>query len=204
MKTLFITIALSLIALCEAAPVMAQQSVNFGNKDSFAEIAIYDSWEASPFTTGVLKGNWRIVSDPEEFTSDASNNQPKYVLGAQRSRFGSNLFGVKIDLPQSFELTPEGSNIRVRIHKPKNGRVALIGLGSRKERLEQNPFTEQFCVLSENTVEPDQWCEAVFPVRGANGVVIRSLVVVPDCESPHDLTEDFIFYISDININSSR
>ncbi|MDE6119710.1 MAG: hypothetical protein K2F82_07575, partial [Muribaculaceae bacterium] len=128
-------------------------------------------------------------------------NGSEYVLAAQRSRFAGNRFGVRIDLDETFELTPTARYVHVYIHTPKKGRAMLVGLGSRQERLDQNPYCEQFWELSSTGSQTDQWYDAVFAIKGAGGVDVRSLVVVPDCESPHDLAEDFIFYVDGIEIN---
>ena len=54
----------------------------------------------------------------------------RQVLGFQRSRYGSNTFGARIDLKQPFALTKETKYVHVMIHKPKAGRTMLIGLGN--------------------------------------------------------------------------
>lgn len=181
-------------------------NIDFEEAAGYVSLGVYDSWKDSPFMTGDLQGNWAITSNPdrtlENFSARLTNESEK-VLGAQRSRHGSNLFGLRIDLEEPFQLSSDPQYVHVMIHKPKNGRVMLIGLGSRQERLKQNPFTEQFHVLSTNPVYKDKWYDAVFPVRGAEGVNIRSLVIVPDCESPHDLKEDFLFYIDNIILSDS-
>lgn len=194
-------------ALC-ALPLgaMAEINIDFESPEGYKSLGVYDVWEESPFRTGELTGNWAVTPNPDrevsEITGEVSNGS-ELVLGAQRSRFGSNRFGVRIDLPELLPITPESQFVHVMIHKPKEGRVMLVGLGSRVERLDQNPYAEQFWVVSTNTVIPGEWCDAVFPVRGANGVNIRSLVVVPDCESPHDLTDDFLFYVDNIIVSDS-
>ena len=43
--------------------------------------------------------------------------------------------------------------------------------------------------------------DAVFPIKSAEGVDIYSLVVVPHAESPHEMKEDALVYIDDINIH---
>lgn len=174
----------------------AEIIVDFDDASTFNKIEMYDSWENSPFHTGQLNGNWKLVKNPVVMADTVSN----VVLGSQRSRHASNLFGVKIDLAAPFELSPQIQYIRLKLLRPTDGRVELIGLGSRKERLGQNPFTEQFCQESINSVPSGEWAEAVFPVNGADGVVIRSLVVIPDCESPHNLKKDFLFYVDDIEL----
>ena len=46
-----------------------------------------------------------------------------------------------------------------------------------------------------------QWADAVFPIKGSDDVQLYSLILVPECESPHNATEDFLFYIDDIVVN---
>ena len=196
------------LAAAALSASMAQASViiDFDNPDSYKSTGIYDVWENSPFRTGELTGNREVVDNPDKSINPETGqpfNASGKVLGAQRSRFGSNRFGVRVDLNEPWEINPTTQYVHVLLHKPKAGRVMLVGLGSRKERTGQNPYTEQFWELSSNNVGTDQWYDAVFPVKGANGVEVRSLVLVPDCESPHNLAEDFIFYIDDIEISSS-
>ncbi|MDY5321756.1 MAG: hypothetical protein SPG93_08860 [Prevotella sp.] len=158
--------------------------------DSLAwrSVGVYDSWEHSPFLTGQLQGNVRVEQG---------------VIAFQRSRYGSNTYGLRLDLSNTFELTPQPKYIHVRLLKPKAGRTMLIGLGKRRERAGQSDRTEQFWVYSTHTVEPGQWTDAVFPVKGAGGIDIHSLVVVPDCESTHNLASDFMAYVGTIAINDS-
>ena len=167
--------------------LVAQQAVA---ADSLAwrSIGVYDSWEHSPFRTGQLKGNVQVGQG---------------FIAFQRSRYGSNTYGLRIDLSHTFELTPQPKYIHVRLLKPKAGRTMLIGLGKRRERAAQSDRTEQFWVYSTHTVEPGQWTDAVFPVKGAGGIDIYSLVVVPDCESTHDLASDFMTYVGTMTINGS-
>ena len=158
--------------------------------DSLAwrSIGVYDSWEHSPFMTGQLKGNAQVGQG---------------FIAFQRSRYGSNTYGLRIDLSRTFELTPQLKYVHVRLLKPKAGRTMLIGLGKRRERTAQSNRTEQFWVYSTNIVEPGQWTDAVFPVKGAGGIDVYSLVVVPDCESTHDLASDFMTYVGTMTINDS-
>ncbi len=199
--------------LCFGAAIMAMPAIcaagviDFESNAGVKAVGVYDAWEQSPFRSGVLTGNVAVTANPfaDEVGSESDEplNGSATVLGAQRSRFGSNRFGVRIDLEESFKLTPELKYVHVLIHKPIDGRVMLVGLGSRTERLGQEPYTEQFWELTSSAVNPDEWCDAVFPVKGAGGIDVRSLVVVPHCESPHALNSDFLFYIDDIEINNS-
>ena len=198
----------------------AAQTIHFEN-DDYKAIGVYDTWEKSPFRAqngkaAQLEGNVAVIDNflntEDELLGYAPNTTEK-ILGVQRSRFGSNTFGVRIDLKEPFSLTDTTRYVHVFINKPKEGRVMLVGLGKRTERADQSPEAEQFWVLSTSVVGADShWYDAVFPIRGAmpikddNGnitatIEIHSLVVVPDCESPHELTSDFLAYVDEIEIS---
>ena len=183
--------------------------IDFENQN-YKALGVYDTWKKSPFRSqnkqaAVLEGNVQVVSNIDKnydeilkATPNASNN----VLGFQRSRFGSNTFGARIDLKQPFALTKETKYVHVMIHKPKAGRTMLIGLGKRTDRAGQSAETEQFWELSTREVEPNKWVDAVFPVKGAGGIEIHSLVVVVDCEDTNGLKDDFLAYIDNIVVNN--
>lgn len=175
------------------------QKITFENQD-YKAISVYDTWEESPFRTGKLKGNCIIT---ENFLRKESPNQSSRMLAVQRSRYGSNTFGARIDLKQTFELTTAYKYVHVMIYKPTTGRVMLVGLGKRKERAGQSPEAEQFWALATDIVQADTWTDAVFAIKGNGGIDIHSLVVVPDCESPHNLKEDYMCYIDEIEINNN-
>ena len=183
--------------------------IDFENQN-YKALGVYDTWLKSPFRSqnkqaAALEGNVQVVSNIDKnydeilkATPNASNN----VLGFQRSRFGSNTFGARIDLKQPFALTKETKYVHVMIHKPKAGRTMLIGLGKRTDRAGQSVDTEQFWELSTREVEPNKWVDAVFPVKGAGGIEIHSLVVVVDCEDTNGLKDDFLAYIDNIVVNN--
>lgn len=183
--------------------------IDFENQN-YKSLGVYDTWHMSPFRSqnkqaAALEGNVQVVSNIDKnydeilkATPNASNN----VLGFQRSRFGSNTFGARIDLKQPFALTKETKYVHVMIHKPKAGRTMLIGLGKRTDRKGQSTDTEQFWELSTREIEPNKWVDAVFPVKGAGGIEIHSLVVVVDCEDTNDLKDDFLAYIDNIVVNN--
>ncbi|MBR1469257.1 MAG: glycoside hydrolase family 16 protein [Prevotella sp.] len=181
--------------------------VTFDTND-YASIGVYDAWENSPFRTGQLQGNVAVIDNPytevDEILGIAPNGTAK-VLAVQRSRYGSNQFGARIDLKQPFSLKPQTQYVHVLVHRPVSGRVMLMGLGKHREAswAGQSKEVEQFWSLSMTTVQPDRWVDAVFAVKGVSGVDIHSLVLVPECESPHDLAEDFIAYIDQIVVNTS-
>lgn len=183
--------------------------IDFENQN-YKALGVYDTWLESPFRSqnkqaAALEGNVQVVSNIDKnydeilkATPNASNN----VLGFQRSRFGSNTFGARIDLKQPFALTKETKYVHVMIHKPKAGRTMLIGLGKRTDRAGQSVDTEQFWELSTREVEPNKWVDAVFPVKGAGGIEIHSLVVVVDCEDTNGMKDDFLAYIDNIVVNN--
>ena len=183
--------------------------IDFENQD-YQSIGVYDTWLKSPFRSqnkqaAVLEGNVQVVSNIDKNYDEilkATPNASDNVLGFQRSRFGSNTFGARIDLKQPFALTKETKYVHVMIHKPKAGRTMLIGLGKRTDRAGQSVDTEQFWELSTREVEPNKWVDAVFPVKGAGGIEIHSLVVVVDCEDTNGMKDDFLAYIDNIVVNN--
>lgn len=196
----------SLLALTLPAYGWAQDRISFEGNDgqaTYKSIGVYDSWDESPFRSQnganpLLKGNVAVIDNPD--VTEEGNASAK-VLMVQRSRYGSNQFGARIDLNTPFELTTTTKYVHVMIKKDKPGRVLLIGLGKRQDRAGQSPETEQCWALSSRTIEPGIWNDAVFAIKGNGGIDIHSLVVVPDCESTHDLKEDFLVYIDEIEVN---
>lgn len=181
------------------------QNIDFESKN-WKNLNVYDTWEASPFRIGQLKGNVAVVDNPtlhtlDPITGKVSNTSAK-VLGIQRSRYGSNTFGARLDLTQTFELTPQVQYVHLWVYKPTKGRVMVVGLGKRQDRAGQSAETEQFWGLSSVAVEAHQWSEVVIGIKGNGGIDIHSLVVVPDAESPHALKEDFVAYVDNITINN--
>lgn len=197
-----------LAAICCAPLAATAQNtcqLQFETQD-YASIGVYDTWEDSPFRTGALRGNVAIVANPDTEVDPQAGLAPNptaQVLAVQRSRFGSNTFGARINLAQPFRLTKEPRYMHVMLRKPRAGRVMLIGLGRRVERTAQDPYTEQFWATSNVAAKPDKWCDMVFAINGADGIDINALVVVPDLESTHDLDADFAAYIDNIELNNN-
>ena len=183
-----------LIALCLLPLAVMGQEIKFDTQD-YKSVGVYDRWEHSPFRTGELAGNCEVVDNP-----DLTNNPNKKVLGFQRSRLASNIFGARIDLKKPIALGPAGKVVHVLINRPMEGRVMLVGLGKRRDRAGQSQEVEQFWIKSTTPVPAGQWADAVFPIKSAEGVDIYSLVVVPHAESPHEMKQDAVVYIDDINI----
>lgn len=190
MKT---TIQFLLAALLLPLSAGAQQ-ITFDTQD-YKAVSVYDCWEQSPFRTGKLQGNASVSGG---------------IAYLQRSRYGGNLFGLRVDLSQSFRLTKEPRYVHVMINRPvSDSRVMLVTLGKRSERASQSIETEQTWSISNLPVAAGEWCDAVFPIQGfsspdrnENGIDIHSLVVMPDVCSRHEGT-DFVVSIDDIVINDS-
>ena len=197
-------IALAALGLPLAA--MAQTvKIDFEDASGYKSLGVYDTWEESPFRLGTLKGNCAVI---DNFIDPANEdgvvvNDSKKILGVQRSRFGSNTFGARIDLNTPFDITPTYKYVHVKIYKPIEGRVMLVALGKRPDRAGQSNDVEQAWAYSTSVSAANQWFDAVFPIKGCNGVQVHSLVVVPDASSPQDLTADFAAYIDDIEVNDS-
>lgn len=187
--------------------------INFEDASAYKSVSVWDWWEASPFRTGELKGNCQVITNPFAHEEGATNVSAK-VLGFQRSRFGSNLFGARIELAedQRFELTPTVKYVHVLMRKPVAGRSMVIGLGRHNESTPgyaeqwatQKDDVEQFTAIGNNKAPADQWADVVFPIKGAGNITIYSLVIVVDCEAPTDLTSDFLAYIDNVKVNSSK
>ena len=195
---------LSLVAAFVPSLLMAQTEITFEEQD-YKTLGVYDTWEASPFRTGKLSGNYAVIDNHLIYEDEQLGlvpNDSKKILAVQRSRFGSNTFGVRIDLNETFELTPSTKYIHVMVYRPYGGRVMVVGLGKRTERQGQSPEAEQFWAMSTSNIGANKWQDVVLPIKGNGGIDIYSLVVVPDCESPHNYTEDAICYIDNIEINN--
>ena len=207
-------IALAALGLPLAA--MAQTvKVDFEDASGYKSVGVYDTWEESPFRLGTLKGNCAVVDNFISPTNELGEvvNDSKKILGVQRSRFGSNTFGARIDLNTHFDITPDYKYVHVKIYKPVKGRVMLVALGKRPDRAGQSNDVEQAWAYSTSVSVANQWFDAVFPIKGCNGVQVHSLVVVPDASSPQELTSGLNFeanatsgkpgrYIASVKLNS--
>ena len=163
-------------------------------------LGVYDYyWPASPFNTGQLAGNVKVVENPFVAFGDSTT----HVLGFQRSRLAGNMYGAKIRLTTPFELTTTTKYVHVMLNRPiASGRVALIGLGKRDDRAGQSDQVVQFISVVDPTTTPNEWRDMVFAIKGNGGITISSLVVVPQAENTSEMTEDFIAYIDNIEINA--
>lgn len=196
---------LALAACTLSLHTATAQTITFETKD-YKRVGVYDGWVDSPFRKNILQGNAQVIdnhlSAVDPLLGHAPNPSAK-ILGVQRSRLGSNTFGARIDLPTPLALSPTPKYVHVLIHRPTESRVMLMGLGKRRERVAQSPETEQFWELPMHRLTTGAWSDAVFEIKGVEGVDIYSLVVVPDLSSPHALQQDFAAYIDDIEINTS-
>ena len=155
------SILLTVFAMSIAA---SAQNIQFENKD-YKDLGVYDTWEASPFRTGQLQGNYAVVDNHLTAVEDMLGKAPnpsKKILAVQRSRFGSNTFGVRIDLNSTFELTPQTQYLHVMVNRPYSGRIMVVGLGKRTDRPAQSPETEQFWAMSTTDVIPNKWVDVEY------------------------------------------
>lgn len=196
-------IALAALTLPLAANA---QSINFETEnEGYTKLGVFDTWEKSPFRTGALEGNVKVIANPykEKDALAGDTNMSDHVLAFQRSRWGSNTFGVRVTLKDTIKLSQTPQYVHVKMRKPKSGRVMCFALGSRQDRPWQSKDVVQVEATCKSKVYTDKWFDAVFALTGANGVNVHSLVFAPDVESTHDLNEDFVTYIDDIEVNGS-
>ncbi len=179
---------------------------DFESTNSYKKVGVYDTWADSPFRTGELTGNAKVVNnhltDVDALLGYAPNTSSK-ILGVQRSRFGSNTFGALVELKSPFALTRSTQYVHVKVYSPKAAPMLLIGLGSRNDRPWQPKTTEQFWSTPTSQLSADAWSDIVFPISGADGITIYNLLVVVDRSSTHDMNEDYAAYIDDIILSTS-
>ena len=163
----------------------------------YSAISTYDYWDKSPFNTGTLTGQIDVVDNPY---SDEINGSGK-VLAFQRSRYGSHLYGARIDLTTPIELSPTPQYIHVLMYKPVSGRVALVGLGKRNDWPDQPATTVQFVTPATKELDANKWVDAVFSVYGNDAAELHSIVIVPDVDSHLATETDYVAYFDEIVIN---
>ena len=198
----------------------AQTTISFDTED-YAKIGVYDSWSESPFRLGTLAGNAGVADNPDTAVDDvlgAAPNSTSKVVALQRSRYGSNAFGVRIDLKEPIRVTKQLQYIHVMAYlkdKPADSRMMVIGLGKRLENSWswQTGEDEQFWAWTNSPVKAKEgWQDIVVSFKGfsyskdenANsGIDIHSLVIVPDLRSPHADASDWIAYFDEIVIDNN-
>ena len=215
-KNILFSAALMFFSLASSA----QTTITFDSED-YKSITVYDKWEKSPFRTGALSGNAGVTENPDvevdEVIGVAPNSTGK-VLALQRSRFGSNTFGVRINLKEPIRMTKQLQYIHIMTHlkdKPESSRLMVIGLGKRVEDSWnwQTGEEEQFWAVTNVDVAPkDGWQDVVVSFKGfsyskeenaASGIDIYSLVIVPDVRSPHADKADWVAYFDEIVIDNN-
>lgn len=205
MKAKYILLCLSLLGSAN----MQAQSISFENEGEYTNLSVYDTWEKSPFRTGEIANISRyvaIVDNPykevDEVVGSAPNPTEK-VLAVQRSRFGSNTFGARIDLPSPIKLGNATKYVHAMIYKPEgeDTPVLLAALGKRSDWPYQSKEAEQLWVKSSNEIVSGKWNDVVFGITTNPNVELHSLVVVPDLSSPHNRTSDFVIFIDEIEVS---
>ena len=215
-KNILFSAALMFLGLTSSA----QTTITFDSED-YKSIAVYDKWEKSPFRTGALSGNAGVTENPDVEVDEvigAAPNSTGKVLALQRSRFGSNTFGVRINLKEPIRMTKQLQYIHIMTHlkdKPESSRLMVIGLGKRVEDSWnwQTGEEEQFWAVTNVDVAPkDGWQDVVVSFKGfsyskeenaASGIDIYSLVIVPDVRSPHADKADWVAYFDEIVIDNN-
>ena len=215
-KNILFSAALMFLSLASSA----QTTITFDSQD-YKSITVYDKWEESPFRTGVLSGNAAVTANPDVAVDEVMGVAPNptgNVLALQRSRFGSNTFGVRIDLKEPIRMTKQLQYIHVMTYlkdKPADSRFMVIGLGKRVESSWnwQTGEEEQFWATTNTDLAPKAgWQDVVVSFKGfsyskeenANsGIDIYSLVLVPDVRSPHADADDWVAYFDEIVIDNN-
>lgn len=212
-----------------AASAQAQTVIDFDSVD-YAKIGVYDSWAGSPFrvdsATGKakLEGNFQIIPNFLKETVDPILNRvvntSDKIVGFQRSRYGSNLYGLRIDLKKPIDLTMANQYIHVMTYmpsKPTPSKMMVIGLGNHTDSAWtwQTGEDEQFWALSTNSVEAsNKWQDVVVSFKGYQDInddktlgksviQIKSLVIIPDVATRSDMAEDFVCYFDSIVVDNS-
>lgn len=178
---------------------------DFETPESYKSVRAYDTCPTSPFNLNKLTGNVQVVDNDLNAVDDAlgyAPNESSKILGVQRSRYGSNTFGALVELKEPLALKRETQYVHVKFYSTQDAPVMLIGLGNRDDRPWQPATTEQFWSVPTSKVHAGAWQDVVFPIMGANGISIKSLLVVVDRQSPHNQMSDFAVFIDDITLSS--
>ena len=198
----------------------AQTKITF-DTDDYKNVSVYDMWEQSPFRTKVLAGNAAVADNPstdvDAILGEAPNATSK-VVAFQRSRHGSNTYGVRIDLKEPIRVTKQLQYIHVMTYlkdKPADSRLMVIGLGKRLEESWNWQTGEEehvWATTTSNVKAKDGWQDIVVSFKGFSyskaenensGIDIYSLVIVPDVRSPHADETDWVAYFDEIVIDNN-
>ena len=128
-------IALAALTMPLAASAQSNE-INFESETGYTSVSVFDTWENSPFRTGELTGKVKVVTNPNKAADELAGevNPSEKALAFQRSRFGSNTFGVRVNLSEPIALSQNAKYVHVMMLKPKAGRVMCFALGSRADR----------------------------------------------------------------------
>ena len=215
-------IILSAALLFFGLTAQAQTTISFDSED-YKAISVYDAWEGSPFRaeTPVIDFEAGVVDNPDTAVDPilgAAPNGTEKVVKLRRSRYGSNTFGVRIDLKEPIRVTKQLQYIHIMTYlkdKPADSRMMVIGLGKRLEESWswQTGEDEQFWAVTGTKVKAKEgWQDIVVSFKGfsyskeenANsGIDIYSLVIVPDVRSPHADAADWYAYFDQIVVDNN-
>lgn len=197
---------IALAALTMPLAASAQSVIDFETSTTQgASVSMFDTWESSPFRTGKLKGNIKVIDNPFKVVDEitGNGNQSDKVLAFQRSRFGSSTFGARVELAKPLALTPKTQYVHVKIYTPKAEKIMLFALGKRADRADQSKDVVQVEANCISSIKANKWCDAVFAISSAPGVNIHSFLIIPDLQSTHNLAQDFAVYVDDIEVNNT-
>lgn len=197
---------IALAALTMPLAASAQSVIDFETSTTQgASVSVFDTWESSPFRTGKLKGNIKVIDNPFKVVDEitGNGNQSDKVLAFQRSRFGSSTFGARVELANPLALTPKTQYVHVKIYTPKAEKIMLFALGKRADRADQSKDVVQVEANCISSIKANKWCDAVFAISSAPGVNIHSFLIIPDLQSTHNLAQDFAVYVDDIEVNNT-
>ena len=217
-KNIILSAALMLFGLT----AQAQTQISFENED-YKAISVYDSWAESPFraATPTIDFDAAVVENPDtevDAVMGVAPNGSEKVVKLRRSRFGSNTFGVRIDLKEPIRVTKQLQYIHIMTYlkdKPTDSRMMVIGLGKRLEESWnwQTGEDEQFWAVTTSNVKPKEgWQDVVVSFKGFSyskeekensGIDIYALVIVPDVRSPHADANDWYAYFDEIVIDNN-
>lgn len=217
-KNIILSAALMLFGLT----AQAQTQISFENED-YKAISVYDSWAESPFraATPTIDFDAAVAENPDtevDAVMGVAPNGSEKVVKLRRSRFGSNTFGVRIDLKEPIRVTKQLQYIHIMTYlkdKPTDSRMMVIGLGKRLEESWnwQTGEDEQFWAVTTSNVKPKEgWQDVVVSFKGFSyakeekvdsGIDIYALVIVPDVRSPHADANDWYAYFDEIVIDNN-
>ena len=217
-KNIILSAALMLFGLT----AQAQTTISFDSED-YKAISVYDAWEGSPFRaeTPVIDFEAGVVDNPDSAVDPilgAAPNGTEKVVKLRRSRYGSNTFGVRIDLKEPIRMTKQLQYIHIMTYlkdKPADSRMMVIGLGKRLEESWkwQTGEDEQFWAVTGTKVKAKEgWQDVVVSFKGFSyakeekvdsGIDIYSLVIVPDVRSPHADAADWYAYFDQIVVDNN-